>query len=120
MIFINIIFTVAFLWFAYVNSNDGDWWVWVPIYMYAAIFCGAAIFGYFFSLAYIIGIGFYLLYALMLFFKKDGVWDWITKYSMQNIAESMQATKPWIEHTREFFGLLIAASALAINYLSGL
>lgn len=118
MIIINIIFAVAFLWFAYVNLNDSDSWLWVPIYLYAALFCGAAIFGYHFPIAYLVGIGFYIIYALMLFFKKDGVWDWITKYSMQNIAETMQATKPWIEQTREFFGLLIAAAALALNYFT--
>jgi hypothetical protein len=28
----------------------------------------------------------------------------------------MQATKPYIEKTREFFGLLIIAGALLINY----
>ena len=118
MILINIIFLVAFLGFAYVNMNDADSWLWVPIYLYAALFCGAAIWDYYFPIAYLVGIGFYILYALLLFFKRDGVWDWITKYSMQNIAETMQATKPWIEQTREFFGLLIAAAALALNYFT--
>jgi hypothetical protein len=28
----------------------------------------------------------------------------------------MQATKPYIEQTREFFGLLIISAALAMNY----
>jgi hypothetical protein len=30
----------------------------------------------------------------------------------------MQATKPYIEKTREFFGLLIASAALVINYFA--
>ncbi|MBY5956834.1 transmembrane 220 family protein [Membranicola marinus] len=116
MILLNIIFTLAFIAFAYVNLNDADSWLWVPIYMYAALLCAAAVFGYAFPLAYLAGIIFYLIYALILFFKKDGVWDWVTKHSMQNIAETMQATKPWVEQTREFFGLLIVAGALALNY----
>jgi hypothetical protein len=50
-------------------------------------------------------------------FQKDGVRDWITKYNKPSLVESMQATKPYIEKTREFFGLLIIAGALLINYL---
>ena len=50
-------------------------------------------------------------------FKKDGVWDWMTKYKRQNIAATMQATKPYIENTRECFGLLIITGALLINLL---
>jgi len=59
----------------------------------------------------------YLLYAIKLFFVKDGVWDWMTKFKAQNIAATMQATKPYIENTREFFGLLIITGALLINLL---
>jgi len=42
--------------------------------------------------------------------------DWIMKYRSPSLVESMQATKPYIEKTREFFGLLIISGALAINY----
>jgi hypothetical protein len=57
---------------------------------------------------------------MILFFRKDGVRDWIVKYKQPSITESMQATKPYIEMTREFFGLLIISAALALNYfLSG-
>ncbi|KKX47553.1 transmembrane 220 family protein [Sphingobacterium sp. IITKGP-BTPF85] len=38
------------------------------------------------------------------------------KYRRPSIVESMQATKPYIEKTREFFGLLIVSGALALNY----
>ncbi len=55
-------------------------------------------------------------YAALLFFAKDGVRNWITKYNHPSLTESMQATKPWIEKTREFFGLLIIIGALLINY----
>ena len=42
--------------------------------------------------------------------------DWITKHHAQNIAETMKAQKPWIEESREFFGLVILIVVLLINY----
>ncbi|MNL05337.1 hypothetical protein D3C87_1259250 [compost metagenome] len=113
---LNAIFCIAFLLFAYVNLNDGDSWLWVPIYMVASICCGFAIFNHFYPKVYLFAISFYLIYAVYLFFAKDGVRDWIMKYRTPSLVESMQATKPYIEKAREFFGLLIISAALAINY----
>lgn len=84
--------------------------------MAASILCGAAAFGMYYPMGYLFLIAFYLIYALILFFAKDGVRDWITKYNTPSITESMQAKKPYIEKTREFFGLLIISAALALNY----
>ena len=114
--FLNGFFCIAFVLFAYVNLNDKDSWLWVPIYMIASICCGLAAFGKFYPVVYLVVIAFYLIYATQLFFAKDGVRDWIVRYNRPSIAESMQATKPYIEKTREFFGLLIISAALAINY----
>ena len=117
--FLNILngfFCIAFVLFAYVNLNDKDSWLWVPIYMIASICCGLAAFGKFYPVVYLVVIAFYLIFATQLFFAKDGVRDWIVRYNRPSIAESMQATKPYIEKTREFFGLLIISAALAINY----
>lgn len=113
---LNGFFCIAFVLFAYVNLNDNDSWLWVPIYMVAAICCGLAAFHLYYPVVYLIAIAFYLIYAIKLFFAKDGVKDWIMKYNKPSIVESMQATKPYIEMTREFFGLLIISAALAINY----
>jgi hypothetical protein len=115
---LNVIFFLAFIAFAYVNVNDKDAWLWVSIYMVAAICCGLAIFKKYYPIIYLVAIAFYLIYAIKLFFAKDGVRDWITKYKRESIVESMQATKPYIEQTREFFGLLIISAALAINYFA--
>lgn len=117
---LNAIFCIAFILFAYVNLNDDDSWLWVPIYMVASICCGFAIFNYFYPAVYLFAISFYLIYAVILFFAKDGVRDWITKYRTPSLVESMQATKPYIEKTREFFGLLIISAALAINYFAAI
>ncbi len=116
MIVLNIIFCIAFLGFAYVNLNDKDSWIWVSIYGAAAVCCGLAAFDLTFPVVYLVLIAIYLIYAVVLFFAKDGVRDWIVKYNKPSIVESMQATKPYIEKTREFFGLLIVAAALAIDY----
>lgn len=113
---LNSIFCISFIGFAYVNLNDDDSWLWVPIYMVAAICCGLVVFGLYYPMVYLAAIAFYLIYAVILFFAKDGVKDWIVKYRRPSLVESMQATKPYIEKAREFFGLLIISAALAINY----
>ena len=115
---LNIIFCVAFSGFAYVNLNDPDAPLWVTIYMVAAVCCGLAAFKRYYPDVYLFAIGFYLVYAVILFFAEDGVRDWIVKYRRPSIVETMQAEKPYIEKTREFFGLLIISGALAIDYFS--
>ncbi|GAA4340962.1 transmembrane 220 family protein [Flaviaesturariibacter amylovorans] len=115
---INIVFFLAFVLFAYFNFNDSDAWLWVSIYMAAAICCALAVFSVFLPRIYMALGAFYLAHAFVLFFAKDGVRDWVVKYRSPSITESMKATKPYIEKTREFFGLLIITAALLINYLS--
>jgi len=118
LIILNIIFCLSFLLFAWFNLNDKDSWLWVPIYLSASVCCALAAFEMFYPVIYLLLIAFYLIYALILFFSEDGVRDWIVKYKQPSITESMQATKPYIEKTREFFGLLIISAALAINYFT--
>ena len=118
LLILNIIFCLSFLAFAWVNLNDNDSWLWVPIYLAASILCWLAVFGMFYPWAYLFLIAFYLLYALILFFAVDGIRDWLIKYNKPSIVESMKASKPYIEKTREFFGLLIISAALVINYFA--
>lgn len=113
---LNAFFCISFIGFAYVNLNDGDSWLWVPIYLVAAGLCGLAAFNHFYPIIYIIAVSSYLIYAVRLFFSKDGVLDWIKVYGRPSLVESMQATKPYIEKAREFFGLLIISAALGMNY----
>lgn len=114
--FVNVLFFVAFLYFAYLNLDDADAWLWVPIYLSAAVCCGFAILGYIWPRVYLGLVAGYLVYATILFFSPDGVRDWIFKYKRPSIVESMKAEKPWIEKTREFFGLLIITAALLMDY----
>ena len=118
LIILNVIFFLAFLLFAWFNLNDSDAWLWVSIYVVAAVLCGLAAFKMYYPAVYLAAMAFYLIYAIAIFFAKDGVRDWIVKYNKPSIVESMQATKPYIEKTREFFGLLIITAALAINYFA--
>ncbi len=113
---LNIVFALSFLVFAWFNLNDVDSWLWVPIYLAASVCCTLAGFGWYYPILYLLLIAFYLIYAVILFFAEDGVRDWILKYNQPSLTESMQATKPYIEKTREFFGLLIISSALLMNY----
>jgi len=120
LIILNCIFCLSFVVFAYLNLNDVDPWLWVPIYMSAAICCGLAVVQWYYPSVYILLMLFYLVYAGILFFAKDGVRDWIFKYKKESLVQEMQATKPYIEQTREFFGLLIITGALIINYLAAI
>ena len=119
LVVVNVIFCIAFAAFAYVNVNDKDAWLWVSIYMLASVLCAMAAFGWYFPTLYLVVVGLYCAYAIKLFFVKDGVLDWVTKYKQESIVVSMQATKPYIEKTREFFGLLIISAALLLNYFAG-
>jgi uncharacterized membrane protein YfcA len=116
LLIVNVIFCVAFIYFAYLNLNDVDAWRWVAIYLCAAVVCGLVVFGHYLPDVYLGMIAVYLIYAVGLFFVKDGVRDWIVKYGRPSLVETMQAEKPWIEKTREFFGLLILVAALGIDY----
>ncbi|HVI48098.1 MAG TPA: transmembrane 220 family protein [Chitinophaga sp.] len=112
----NIFFCVVFVIFAGLQYNDPDPYVWMPIYLYAALFCALAARRRFYRKWYLAGILVYLAYAVYLFFAKDGVEDWVVSHHAENIAQTMKATKPWIEETREFFGLAICMAVLGINY----
>ncbi|HRO69534.1 MAG TPA: transmembrane 220 family protein [Chitinophagaceae bacterium] len=113
----NILFCIVFIISAVLQYNDPDPWVWIPIYLYGAILCWLAFRNKFYPSAYIIGIIGFTVYASYFFFTENGVLDWIQEHNAENIAASMKATKPWIEDTREFFGLLILILALLVNLL---
>ena len=85
--------------------------------MYGAVLCWLASRKKFYPAAYIVGIIVYLAYAVYLFFAKDGVLEWIQKHNSENIVQTMKATKPWIEETREFLGLLILIVVLLANFI---
>ena len=112
----NIIFCILFVICAGLQYNDPDPYLWIPIYLFGATLCWFAFKGEYFGTSILLGIACYLGFAAYLFYTKDGVADWITRHNAEDIAATMKATKPWIEYTREFFGLCILAVVLLINY----
>ncbi len=114
---LNILFVVIFILFAALQYNDPDPYVWIPIYLYAALLCFLALNHKYSPILYTIGLVVYFSYAAYLFFDKSGVLNWAEQHDAENLVQTMKATKPWIEETREFGGLLIVIIALIINMI---
>lgn len=114
---LNIFFIIIFVISAGLQYNDPDPYVWMPIYLYAALLCYWAIKRKYKPALYYVGLAVYLAYAIYLFVDKMGVLNWAEQHNAENIAQTMKATKPWIEETREFFGLLIVIFALIANMI---
>jgi hypothetical protein len=70
-------------------------------------------------MATLIGIAFFTGYAIYKVFDPNGLIDWVNIHHAENIAETMKAEKPWVEESREFFGLVIIISVLVTNYFYG-
>ena len=117
MRYLNLILAIIFVLFAALQYNDPDPYIWIPIYGYAAWLCYLAFRGRYIKAGYLAGILVYLVYAIYLFLNKDGVLSWARDHQAENLVQTMKATKPWIEQSREFGGLLIVILALGINYL---
>lgn len=113
----NSIFTFLFFSFALLQYNDPDPYLWIPIYLISASICFMNTKNNFRPSVHYILILFCLLYALILFFDRDGVISWYTEHDRENLVQSMKAAKPWIEETREFGGLLIIILVAAINLI---
>jgi len=113
----NVFFCFVFIVFAALQYNDPDPYIWVPIYLYTAILCWLAFRNKFYPKAYWLGIVVYALYAVYKIFDQNGLLDWIEVHHAENIAETMKAEKPWIEESREFFGLLILIAVLVTDLI---
>lgn len=114
----NLVFCILFIISAGLQYNDPDPVLWIPIYLFGAFISYSALRNQFYPSLTLVGISFFVVYAIYLFFDKYGVLTWATQHDAENIAESMKATKPWIEETREFFGLVILIIVLLINFIS--
>lgn len=114
---LNAFFVIIFSISAVIQYNDPDPLLWIAIYGYGALVCLLAIFRKDNRMLHYAGIVLFLSYALYLFFIPDGVVSWITRHGAENITGSMSDEKPWVESTREFFGLLILSFALLLNLI---
>lgn len=120
MKFFNTLFIFIFILFAVVQYNDPDPYLWIPIYLYPAGLCYLAMKNKFNKWAYFGGFLIFGVYAIYKMFDPNGVIDWIKFHNSASIAATMKAEKPWIEESREFFGLVIILLVLLINYVKGL
>jgi hypothetical protein len=99
-----------------VQYNDPDPYLWVPIYLFPAALCFLAAREKFYRNAYIGSFIFFSLYAVYKLLDQNGVIDWLRFHDAANIAATMKAEQPWIEESREFFGLVIILIVLFINF----
>jgi hypothetical protein len=117
MKFFNIFFSVVFILFAVVQYNDPDPYLWIPIYLYPALLCFLKfILKPISRVAYWAGFLVFGVYAIYKMFDTNGIIDWVQFHNASNIASTMKAEKPWIEESREFFGLVIILIVLGINF----
>ena len=113
---LNFIFLVLFVISSVLQYNDPDPALWILIYLFAALSCYFSIRNLNYPRINLTVIVFLFSYAVFLFFDKDGVLTWLTEHQVENIAGSMKASTPWIEETREFFGLAIILTVLSLNF----
>lgn len=100
--------SALFMLFAIVQWNDPDALIWILMYVVVSGIAFLAFKGksYLWLNAGVTAI----LFVSILFYIPDIV-DWFGD-DMPNIADSMQASSPYIELVREFFGLLISLLAM--------
>jgi len=117
MKFFNIFFCIVFILFAAVQYNDPDPYLWIPIYLYPALLCYLKVMQKpIHKLAYWAGFLLFGAYAIYKMFDANGIVDWIQFHNASNIASTMKAEQPWVEESREFFGLVIILIVMGINY----
>ena len=115
MKYLNFLFILYCLLAAALQYNDPDPYIWIPIYLYTAWLCLLAIKKVYKPGWYIAALVIYSLYAIYLLFDKTGVLNWAGEHNAENLVQTMKADKPWIEETREFFGLLLLIIILLTN-----
>lgn len=106
------IIAFVFFLFAAVQYNDSDAWIWIPVYLVVS------------SIAILVDRKKYypkvclilcLIMLVAMFTYVPQVIDW-AQNGFPSITGSMQASSPFIEFIREFFGLLICLAALLYYY----
>ncbi len=96
---------VIFVLFALVQLNDSDAVMWVPPYLLVAYLAFRAGSHNYYMLGSAILLIFFIVWMSM---YQPHMRDWVAD-GMPSITESMKAESPYIELSREFFGLLLCA-----------
>lgn len=106
---LNLFICLIFLLFAGWQYNDPDPYLWVPIYGFVALVYGLAVANRPLPNKVLLA-GFLVLSIFMLSYIPDLI-TWI-RMGEPSIVSSMQAERPWVELTREAFGLMLSIAAL--------
>ena len=107
------IMTVVLIAMVWVQLNDPDPALWVAVYGYLTIACIIAAISKIRWFYLIMALVIIVLLMIPLF---SGVIDWIT-VSDETILQGMDRSKPYLEETREFFGLLIGLIVIVVNMI---
>jgi hypothetical protein len=105
---------------AALQYNDPDPYLWISIYLFGAYISFKAFKGIYYQKILLVFLALLLIYSIYLFFDKSGVLIWAFEHNAKSITSTMKASSPWIEETREFFGLLILISVVLVNYVHSL
>ena len=109
---VNFLLAVMFLVFAYLQLNDPDPIVWIPIYGVMAIVCVLAMFQYYPRAVLFSLVIFYTLYS---FFYIPGVKEWLAQDDKSQLFSNVAKMEhPFIEESREFLGLMINVAVLVV------
>ena len=105
--YIHYFIALLFLLFAVVQWNDPDYLKWIPPYIIIAYIAFQAARGQFYRWWTILLI---ILFVIWMAPYLPHMKQWLED-GMPSITESMQAESPYIELSREFFGLLLCLLA---------
>ncbi|MEQ9440759.1 MAG: transmembrane 220 family protein [Cyclobacteriaceae bacterium] len=105
---VNILLALLFALFAFFQRNDPDPIHWILLYGYVSVMAGLAAFNRYYKPLLLLGIAIFIAFFLYL---TPGIIDWFA-HDDGLVNVQMSDAKPWIEQTREAFGLLIGLAAL--------
>lgn len=105
----NVVLCIIFMAFAIMQLNDPDGWLWFIIYLIVAVIC--LINNYKASHKLLLWVVFIGLIAYAIFHFSLFV-DYLQTDNKEEIFGEMVYEKPYLEGSREFLGLLLAALAI--------
>lgn len=111
---LNGILASLFIYFAIVQFNDPDPVLWVLVYVFTALVCIQGIMGRSRSYFLIVGMITFVALAATRF---GGMIEWVQAGQQSEIFGEMTGDRPYVEETREFFGLIIALATVVFNWV---
>jgi hypothetical protein len=115
---VNLLLALMFIAFAYVQINDPDPVVWILIYGSMAVICVLAAFNITPRIIMGVMMAVFVAYSFVFF---NGVKEWFAQPDKSVLFDDvLKMQYPYIEESREFLGLMICVTVLAIHLLLSL